>query len=246
MTLEIEDIRNISLVLPSVQLLNRADTKEEFEKQVGTEVTDEAQEGMGFFVSIGITQQTSEAPPQTPVPPPPTLRRWRIERDRILLDLLPDRTTIVKEYPKREDIDRFAEVLDIAFQLTDFDDQQNPLRRYGLNIDAACRVTTGERASQFLVNRLYKLNVFQEGGYGVEADLLHLRLRRDEILWRIRMRPRPAGPNDRIDIGLNLQRDADKGGMPAQADLAFWFTQVWEQMESIVELLAKEVLNATG
>ena len=49
MTLEIEDIRNISLVLPSVQLLNRADTKEEFEKQVGTEVTDEAPEGMGFL-----------------------------------------------------------------------------------------------------------------------------------------------------------------------------------------------------
>ena len=239
MTLETEEILNINLTLPGIQLLNSDAPKEHFERLVGAEVIEETQAGtMGFYVSINFSQQADQETLHTPVAPPPPPRRWRIARDRILLDLLPDRTTIVKEYPNSDDIDRFAEVVGIAFKQTNFDVQQLRRGGYGLNIEAMCRLASEESATQFLVNQLYTPNIFQREGYGVDAEILQLRLHHDQEQWRVQFRPRL--PNDRILIGLSLLKQANGGLVPSAEDLSRWFTQAWKQMGAIIELLKKE------
>ena len=232
MEIELEDVLNISLVILDVQLLNKSEAKNEFAKQVGTEVTDTPTAGVTGMITINLTPAAGE----TPTPPsPPPFQKMRLNRDRIQLDLLPDRTSILKEYPKREEIDRFAEVVGIALDQTDFSSQRP--QAYGVNLDAVYRLTTGETASQFIVSQLYTPNLFQEKGYQVLGGTSELSLRREERSWNIRFQPRFGDPEaDKLFVGLNLHND--DGLVPTQAIIAKLLTEVWDQMDSIMEYLS--------
>ena len=171
MRIEREDVLNISLVFLGIQLLNKSDAKNEFAKQVGTEVTDTPTAGVTGMITINLTPAVGESPSPSPSPsPPPPFQRLRLNRDRILFDLLPDRVSILKEYPRREELERFAEVVGSAFDQTDFD-SQHP-QAFGVNIDAVYRLTTGETASQFIVSQLYAPNLFHEMGCQVRAVII--------------------------------------------------------------------------
>ena len=234
MEIEREDVLNISLVILGVQLLNKSEAKNEFAKQVGTEVTDTPTAGVTGMITINLTPAIGETPPPIS-PPPPPFQKMRLNRDRIQLDLLPDRANILKEYPKREEIYRFAEVVGIALDQTDFS-SQHP-QAYGVNLDAVYRLTTGETASQFIVSQLYTPNLFQEKGYQVLGGTSELSLRREERSWNIRFQPRFGDTEaDKLFVGLNLHND--DGLVPTQAIMAELLIEVWDQMDSIMEYLS--------
>lgn len=237
MKIECEDVLNVGLVFPSIQLLNKSDSINAFEGSVGTDVTDAlSPSGVAGVISINISTSVGEATPlsQPAIPSVPPFQRLRVDRDRIVLDIVPDRTSITKEYPSRDEIGRFAEVVGIAFENTDFSEQ--PIRAYGVNIEAVYRIATGEPASQFIVSRLFTPNIFHDEGYEVGAEQFQLRLRRDERAWRVRFRPRSNAQPDKLQVGLNLHNINDLGLIPSSEAIAALCTQVWGQMDSIMEL----------
>ncbi len=224
-----EDVLNVSLVLSGVQLLNKADAKVAFTRQVATEVSD-APSPSGS-INISFTAQLGGEGSTHPLPPEP-VGILHLNRERIRLDCFPGRSSIIKEYPQREEMDRLAEVVGIAFEQTDFDSQH--IQAYGVNIDATYKLPTGMAASNFIANHLHMPNLFLDQGIEVVSGMSTLRLNHRGQRWNIRIEPRLGDlETDKLFIGLN--RHTDNVSLPPRpGEITLLLNEVWDQMEAIV------------
>ena len=223
MSLQIEEIVKLNLVLVGVHLLGSTEEASAFEAQVDAEVLESVAQGIEFnFSPSGV----SASVPQSPAP-----RVLSLERDRIMLDLNPGRSTITRNYPDEESIGRLSQVANLAIVESNIQGQE--LRAFGFNIEAVYGLTSDDNALQFLASHIFAPNLFQRSGYQFIGGSPRLRLERDGRLWNFTIEPRLGDPNStRIFISLNLH--VEDIVLPSESDIKESLQEVWDQAHAIV------------
>ena len=221
MSARIEDVLKINLVLVGIRLLSQPGERAAFDKSVGTEVTEVP--GLGVMINIPTgTPKVESSPALT------------LNRDRITLELIPDRSTITREYPSEDSLNRLVEVASHAIEQSNLGAQH--LRAFGFNIEAVYQLTSGETASQFIVNRVFVANLLHAAGYQLIGGSPRLYLRRDGQIWNVNVEPRFGDPNsNRVFASLNLHRDENR--IPSRSVINDSLKKVWAEAHSIMKSL---------
>ena len=223
MSLQIEDILKLNLVLVGIQLLSSDEEASVFDAEVDSEVLESV--AQGIEVNFG-PSGLSASVPQSPAP-----RVLSLEKDRIMLDLNPGRSTITRNYPDEASLGTLSQIASLAIAASNLTGQE--LRAFGFNIEAVYRLTSEENAVQFLASRILVPNLFRQTGFQLVGGSPRLRLERDGNLWNFTIEPRLGDPNsNRIFISLNLHVEGDT--MPSEGDIRESLKQVWDQAHAIV------------
>ena len=223
MSLQIEEILKLNLVLVGVQLLSSSEEVTAFNALVGSEVLETV--AQGIEVNFG-PSGLSASVPQSPAP-----RTLSLERDRIVLDLNPGRSTITRNYPDEESIRRLSEIADFA--TAQFNSQVQELHAFGFNIEAVYGLTSGENAIQFLASRIFVPCLFQRSGFQLKGGSPRLSLERDGRLWNFTIEPRFGDPDgSKIFISVNLH--VEENTMPSESHVKDFLQEVWDQAHAIV------------
>ena len=220
MSVRLEDVLQVNLVLAGVRLLNTPNERAAFNRIVGTEVSE----------APGVGELTFNAPEGTPIDLAP--KTLTLNRDRISLSLLPDRSTISRDYPSEEDLERLGDVVKFAIDRSNLEGQQ--LRASGFNLDAVYELSTEETAIQFIGTRMFAPNLFHEAGYGFAGGQCRLHLTRNDELWNITVEPRRGDlTTNKVFVGLNLHRPESK--IPSRYEIRKSLQEVWAQAHSLME-----------
>ena len=127
MAIQIEDVLKAEMVLVGLGLLSSPQEYEAFRSQAKTDVFISGQ-----TMTIEALTNVAEAG-----------RTISLNRDRIVLDLSPSRSSIRREYPSKGDLERLAEVAALAIEQSS--QGRENLRAFGYNIeliyDQGCRCT---------------------------------------------------------------------------------------------------------
>ena len=226
MSVRLEDVLQVNFVLVGIRLLNTPDERAAFNRIIDTEVSE----------APGVGELTFNAPEGTPIDLAP--KTLTLNRDRISLTLLPDRSTISRDYPlKKDDLERLGDVAKYAIDRSNLEAQQ--LRAFGFNIDVVYELTTEETAIQFIGNRMFAPNLFQEAGYGFVGGQCRLYLIRNGQPWNITIEPRRGDlSTNKVFVSLNLHRAESK--IPSRYEIRKSLQEVWAQTLSIMEGFSRD------
>ena len=226
--MRIVDVLKINLVLVGVRLLSTQEERNSFEKAVGAEVSSPPEIGIGIGIEITAPVGVN-APTNIPAPEPPSI--LILNRERITLESILDRSTINREYPSEDGLDRLSEVVELAIDRSNLLNQQ--LRAFGFNIEVVYELSPGETASQFMSSNIFTRNLFQEAGFQFIGGAAKLQLVRNGSLWNMSVEPRlgDAAAN-RIFVSLNLHKDDNK--IPSRSTIRGSLKEIWNQAHSIM------------
>lgn len=221
MPVEVRDVLKINIVLVGFGLLNNAEDVRAFSNAVKSDVVPTA-EGLVFGFSNS---------------PAGLGRKLALQRDRISIDLTPDRTAIEREFPAESDLDRLAEIYEQAVKNTK---SKRDLRAHGYNLELVFDQTSGLSSLRYLGDRLFgSTNVALEdwvlaGGSG------KLVFDSPAGRWTVLIEPRLNDENSkRVFLNLNLHK-ADSQ-LPELNEVRRTFTEVWEKAHYFVKHLDKSV-----
>ena len=147
MAVKIQDVLKADIVFAGVGLLRNQQGLDAFTESVGTEIGADASNSQ-----LGV--------------PVPGLR-IALNRDRIVLDLAPERTVIARDYPSSHDLDRLAEVTALATENTG--SEGGVLWAVGFNITLVYDQDSGMTASTYIADRLLSEHAFKSGGWQLTA-----------------------------------------------------------------------------
>ena len=209
-------------------MLASPEERDRFKRVVGSEVM----ESPAASIAIGI------APSGVSNLPPLLNERLVLNRDRIILDVIPDRSTIARKYPNEDDIDRLVEVINNAFEQSDVGSQK--LRAYGVNIDAVYELPTEESASRFIARRIFFPGLLQKTGYQLVGGSAKLHFLKDGQTWNVSIEPRFGKPEDnKLFVSLNLHKEGTE--MPSLSHIRGLFGETWKQVASIMDSLSRNM-----
>ena len=132
------EVIRADVVLVGYRLLSTDASKEAFAARVFSEVV-EASPAPNLTVQL----QPSASQEALALFP----RRLRIEKDRITIEIAPDRTTVSMDYPPYMSLDRLCDVVGHAILASDVGDQS--LRAFGFNMHLVFNLPEGLTAGQF-------------------------------------------------------------------------------------------------
>ncbi len=183
MAVEIQDVLKADIVFAGVGLLRNQQGLDAFTASVGTEIV-------------------VDAPNPLPGVPAPGLR-VALNRDRIVLDLAPERSVIARDYPSSKDLDRLAEVTALALENTG--SEGGMLQAVGFNIALVYDQDTHETAVRYLSERLFNKRLTTKIGlptFGAEGRLTFIS---DEHLIGVTLQPRFSdATTTKVFMNLNL------------------------------------------
>ena len=224
MSIVFDDVLKIDMVLVGIRLLSTSEERDAFDKAVDTEVLESAMPSLKLDIGAGGVQPNASN--QFNLASTTLL----LSRDRITLELTPDRSNITREYPNREDLDRLANVIDHAIGSSKFQSKQ--LRAYGFNIDATYTLPSEQTASQFIANRLFASNPFQ--GYHLKGGMARFHLIRNDQTWNIRVEPRLGDPAaSKVFVSLNLH--IEEMSLPSKPFIKKSLNDMWDQVHSVMD-----------
>ena len=212
------DVLKANVVLVGVELLRRDKEFSEFQNAVQTEVAISAS-------GIVIGPQSSNPQPG---------RQLSLGRDRIVLETSQSRTTINRDYPSKEGLDRLAEVAGQAIKKSDVSNQA--LRAFGYNIELVYDQDSGQSALRYLRDRLFPSYLFRDVGWQLIGGAGILDFRGDGDSWKAKIEPRLNDPGaTRIFLGLNLHKQ--ETNLPNEDDIRASLGKIWEQAQKFAERL---------
>ena len=221
----VDEVLKANLVLVGLRLIRTDDQKAAFDAKIKVDtLVSSPAPGASFNVQ-------SPSGPLDLIPKTLTLGR-----DRIAIDLMPDRTTISVEYPTGEhDLNRLAEIARIAIDTSDVGNQQ--LRAFGFNIESVYKLTDGELAGDFISNHIFAPGILHNSGFQTIGGSSKLMLLRDDQLWNIGIEPRFGDfESNKVFMTLNLHYVCTSGGpRPSRSTIVKSLKTVWDQAEAIVE-----------
>ena len=163
MTVTVREVLKADLVLVGVQLLQSATEIQKFRDSVGGTVS--VGSGMATDAATGAALAITGV---------------ALQRERIIVSCLSERTLVVKEFPSlddpRSDWSRFAQVVTCAIEATD-DVNKNP-RSFGYNFGFVFDMVSEESAPNFLSRRTLTDRPAREPSMGID------RWRRFDDVWR--------------------------------------------------------------
>jgi hypothetical protein len=225
MTVEFQDVLKVDLVLVGIDLLNDPAEINTFADSVRTDVD----------LAVPVL-----APVTTPDGSMADLGRViRLNRDRIVLRSLGDRTIIGREFPSGlGDLARLSEVASHAINHTDLVEQT--LRAHGYNIDLVYGQTSGLTATQYLAERLFPSKPLAGEGMQLVGGGGKIDLQGDDrIRWRVTVEPRHNNETEtRVYLSVNMhvvgQMLPDEGGIAAS------LKTLWNQARNFALLLDRD------
>ena len=209
MATKVEDVLQVNLVLVGLNLLNTQQETAAFRQAAGTEV---------LSTETGVANEVIS-------------RTHTLNRDRITIARTPDRSSVVREFPREEDLARLAQVAVMAISNTDLTEQA--LRAFGYNIDLIYEADPPEDAIGYLGERLFRADLFQGEQRNLRGGSGKIYFEKDGRYWQAALEPRLNDENTtRIFASVNLHRP--------QADLS----QLTEyEIRNSLELLWAEAHN---
>ncbi len=220
MIVRVQDVLQANLALVGVELLSSDEERDRFVQ------------GTGMDVSVGIAG--------IGLPPIPGFtarnldlelgQRLRLDRDRIELGIVDDRTVIGIEYPSKDKLARLAEIATLAIKSSDISDHD--LKGVGFNLEAVYELTSGLTAYEFLAGQVFAPNLFQTAGYRLRGGSAKLRFTRGEEIWNIALEPRFNNPEEtRLFASFNLHQDTNQ--IPNTDAIKPTLESVWDQAHLI-------------
>ena len=219
MGIEFEDVLKADLVLIGFGLLSTPGEFEEFRSAVGTDAT-VAGHGMTIDAQTNVAEQG---------------RAISLNRDRIILEIFPSRSTIRREYPTNAgDLLRLAEV---AWQaISNTRNREIGLRAYGYNLDLVYSQDSEPLAQEYLASRLFSNDLPLREEWQLMGGAGRIIYREGENQWQFTLEPRfNDAATSRIFLTVNLHKD--KQEIPSESEMNESLEEVWQQARKFAMLL---------
>ena len=165
-------------------------------------------------------------------------RSHTLNRDRIALQRVADRTTISREYPEYAGLERLATVAATAIGITHHPGDE--LRAFGYNIELIYEPDPPESAIQYLAERLFKQNVLSDEESSLFGGAARLYYEKHNLLWQATLEPRlNDDQTTRIFASLNLHYPGSDLNTPAESEILHSLKLVWDEAHDLIERLDK-------
>ncbi len=215
MPTEVQDVLKANIVFVGLGLLNTPVELNEFSAAVATDVVT-----LGTGLVVGLPS----------VAPEPG-RQLSLHRDRILLDLTPNRAVIEREYPASGDLDRLAEVVESALNHTDLAGRLPAA--FGYNVELIYNQTSGSPSLCYLGSKLFGKSELGANGWTLAGGAGTLVFDAAEGRWTVRVEPRfNDSETTRTFLSLNLHKT--EGRLPDSNEIRQSFEDVWKQAHDFV------------
>ena len=212
MAVEILDILQANLVLVGIGLINTQEEIAAFRQAVGTEV---------MSVEAGIGSEVIN-------------RAHTLNRDRIALSRVADRTTISREYPEQASLERLATVARTAIDVTHPTGDQ--LRAFGYNVELVYEPDPQETAIRYLAERLFIPNILRDKGASLTGGAARLFFEKDGRTWQATLEPRLNDEEtNRIFATLNLRRAEPDLALPTRDEILESLTLAWTEAHELID-----------
>ncbi len=222
-TAAIEDIIKVNFVLVGYRLLSTQEEVDAFTEGVGSDVQIS---GAGFTANVqsGLTEP---------------LYSLVLNKDRITLELSSLRSTISRDYPEKEDLQRLSDVVTAAIVNTPSPEQ--PPRAFGYNIELVFDPRAGTPAFQFLGHKLFRAELGNQG-WTLSGGSAKLIFRDDSdagsstMSWTATIEPRFNDVrSSRVFLSLNLHRAEQR--IPTAENIESDLSNLWNQASEFIQQL---------
>ena len=219
MAVEVQDVLKANIVLLGVELLTSGPEElDAFRDAVDTEV------GIAPNLVLG-----------GPLPNIEASGTLTLNRDRIVVEISPSRSTIAREYPSFEDLGRLAEVAGYAIAETDLGDRRP--RAFGYNIELVYDQDSGLPAVRYLADRLFAAEISSNEGWQLIGGAGRLVFEDENGKPRnITIEPRfdDRAPT-KISMILNVHENEQR--LPAEDEIKNSLEETWRQAHEFVNRL---------
>lgn len=217
----IEDVLKFSVVLAGIRLLQAEEEVESFRRIIGSDVIEEGP-GASAFLTI----------PGVPGSPRPLLpQKLHLPKERVQLELQPDRSAIHKDYPTAEDIGRFSEIVRYTIERSNREGQD--LKAFGFNLEAVYTLSEGKTAFDFLSTRAYHPGLLEGTGFTLIGGTPKLVMVKDDNLWSLTLDARFGDlQSDRVYANWNLH--FDDTSLPSPHRVREELRRVWRETHLFV------------
>ena len=229
MSIEFQDVLKASVVLAGVVLLGDQHQRENFADLVDTEI-------MSEMVVTG--PATSPTLPGSPASVAETGLVLTLLRDRIQIEFVsaPSRTSIQRQYPTFDDLERLAEVAGHAIEATNLEGQA-PVA-YGFNIELVYRHTEEKPSEQYIAERLFSYTQFGPDDWTLVGGGGKLSFEADDARWNFGVEPRSNDSSGRrVYLSLNLHRN--KQQIPNKDEILSSLREIWTRSHDFATQLDK-------
>ena len=214
----IQDVLKINIVFVGISVLNDSGEIAAFSDAVGTEVVSEGR--------IGMVREFSSVAPVGG-------RRLALQRDRIKIDSLPDRTIIEREFPLENDLQRLAEVADEALRSTEA--EESP-RTFGYNLELVYDQDSGASTFQYVGEHLFQKVTFAPEGWTFGGGAGRMRFNSPDGRWTVQIEPR-FNEETSTKVFLNLNFHKEEQRLPDLDEMLRTFPNVWWQAHDFAQRL---------
>ena len=211
MAVRFQEVVKANLVLVGFHLLSSQQAVESFKSQAGTEVVSA---GIGFVADMnsGLT-----APGQSLV----------LNRDRITLETSSSRSAVIRDYPERENLSRFAEIAGLAISNSTDSSDVAP-SAFGYNVEMVYDQDSGAPAFYYLASRLFKHSLPGVGGGLLVGGTGQLIFDENGRRWQVNVEPRfKDGATSRLFLSLNMHRNEQR--LPEEDEIEASLDETWNK-----------------
>ena len=222
MAANLHEIATFSLVILGLDLLTTDDELRAFQASVEADLRPGP--GISFNPATGQSQQT---------------RVFHLDRDRVVLNLSPLRSSFTREFPYVENLEsettRFAQIVDHA--LMSRQDTENTPHDFGFNTEMVFDQDQCPTAFEFLGQRLIR----SENATAPDRLFIGGTCRfiiRDELgQWTYNLEPRHNDPEtSRIFVNVNLHHE--QRPLPAQGEITTAISQMVANTQDLIDRIA--------
>ena len=218
MAITTTEVIKANLVLVGLRLLSGQEEFEAFRRAVGSDVQ-AAGTGLAMNIRTGLTEP---------------MIGLALNRDRITIELSPDRSTINRDYPLREDLRRLAEVAGYAIDNTPEEEQQ--LQAFGFNMDMIFDQDSEELAFEYLSRRLFNAGPLGNEGWQLVGGAGKLIFDDGDRRWTISLEPRfNDATESRVLLTANLHRPEQR--LPTEDEIRNSLEGLWDETHLFVQRL---------
>ena len=159
-----------------------------------------------------------------------------INRERVLMEILPNRLAVSKEYPQRTDVNRVVEVAMAGIDCSALRTQDRVPRGY--NVEILFRLDEGELAATFISERLLKSHQLAKDGWEPVGQYGRVVYQQDERRWTFSVEPRNQESSTPIlYVATNLH--VDHQPIPDGNTFIEELSSVWIETQEFVSRLSR-------
>lgn len=166
---------------------------------------------------------------------------FKIERDRVSIELSQDRSQIAREYPQKSDLSRIAEIASTAISCTI---TEPIISSYGANIELLYGQDSNPSAFGYLGQRLFKEYLHSDGESNttlIGGGSASFSMRRENQTSNFTIEPRFRDKTTaKVFLSLNLH--VDKDSPPTKNEIERSLKQAWRQVHNFALKIDGEII----